>query len=129
MVDPDAVRAMMQAAKQQLGGIDFLLNNAAILRDRTLAKMSLDDWQAVVDVNLTGVFHCCKFGLEVMRDGGAIVSGPKWCAPTRARHSDQSIGGNSLTAMSASASVARGIEGARRVGSGVRNRIICRHFI
>jgi 3-oxoacyl-[acyl-carrier protein] reductase len=72
--DADAVRRMMHEAKQRLGGIDFLINNAAILRDRTLVKMSADEWQAVVDVNLTGVFHCCKFGIEVMRDGGAIVS-------------------------------------------------------
>jgi 3-oxoacyl-[acyl-carrier protein] reductase len=36
--------------------------------------MSLEQWQAVIDVNLSGVFHCCKFGLEIMRDGGAIVS-------------------------------------------------------
>jgi 3-oxoacyl-[acyl-carrier protein] reductase len=36
--------------------------------------MSLEEWQAVIDVNLSGVFHCCKFGLEIMRDGGAIVS-------------------------------------------------------
>ncbi len=70
----EAVQPMMQAVKLQLGGIDFLINNAAILRDRTLAKMTADDWQSVLDVNLTGVFHCCKFGLEVMRDGGAIVS-------------------------------------------------------
>ena len=69
-----AVQRMMQAVKLQLGGLDFLINNAAILRDRTLAKMTADDWQSVMDVNLTGVFHCCKFGLEVMRDGGAIVS-------------------------------------------------------
>ena len=70
----EAVQAMMQAVREQFGGLDFLINNAAILRDRTLAKMSSDDWQSVLDVNLTGVFHCCKFGLEVMRDGGAIVS-------------------------------------------------------
>lgn len=74
VADADTVRAMMQAVKARRGGLDFLINNAAILRDRTLAKMSSEDWQAVVDVNLTGVFHCCKFGLEVMRDGGAIVS-------------------------------------------------------
>lgn len=74
VADADAVRAMMQAVKARRGGLDFLINNAAILRDRTLAKMSSEDWQAVLDVNLTGVFHCCKFGLEVMRDGGAIVS-------------------------------------------------------
>ena len=74
VADADAVRAMMQSVKARRGGLDFLINNAAILRDRTIAKLSSDDWQAVIDVNLTGVFHCCKFGLEVMRDGGAIVS-------------------------------------------------------
>ena len=74
VADADAVRAMMQAVKVRRGELDFLVNNAAILRDRTLAKLSPEDWQAVIDVNLTGVFHCCKFGLEVMRDGGAIVS-------------------------------------------------------
>ena len=71
---PDAVQRMMQEVKQRLGGIDFLINNAAIIRDRTLAKMSLDEWKSVIEVNLSGVFHCCKFGLEIMRDGGAIVS-------------------------------------------------------
>ena len=71
---PESVQAMMQELKQRSGGIDFLINNAAILRDRTVAKMSLDEWKSVLDVNLSGVFHCCKFGLEVMRDGGAIVS-------------------------------------------------------
>jgi 3-oxoacyl-[acyl-carrier protein] reductase len=65
---------MMATLQRQCGGIDFLVNNAAIIRDRTIAKMSLDEWKAVVDVNLSGVFHCCKFGLEIMRDGGAIVS-------------------------------------------------------
>ena len=74
VANADAVRQMMQAAKQRFGGIDFLINNAAIIRDRTIAKMSADEWQSVVDVNLSGVFHCCKFGLEVMRDGGAVVS-------------------------------------------------------
>jgi 3-oxoacyl-[acyl-carrier protein] reductase len=74
VADAEAVRGMMQMTQARRGGLDFLINNAAILRDRTIAKMSLEDWHAVVDVNLTGVFHCCKFGLEVMRDGGAIVS-------------------------------------------------------
>lgn len=74
VADAEAVRGMMQMTQARRGGLDFLINNAAILRDRTIAKLSSDDWQAVIDVNLTGVFHCCKFGLEVMRDGGAIVS-------------------------------------------------------
>ena len=70
----EAVRAMMQAIREQLGGLDVLINNAAIIRDRTLAKMSLEEWHSVLDVDLTGVFHCCKFALEIMRDGGAIVN-------------------------------------------------------
>jgi 3-oxoacyl-[acyl-carrier protein] reductase len=72
--DAEAVQHMMQQAKAEWGGIDFLINNAAILRDRTIAKMSLEEWQSVIDVNLSGVFYCCKYGMEIMRDGGAIVS-------------------------------------------------------
>ncbi len=74
VADPGAVRAMMQSVAEARGGLDLLVNNAGILRDRTIAKMSLEEWRAVVDVNLSGVFHCCKFGLEVLRDGGAIVN-------------------------------------------------------
>ncbi len=36
--------------------------------------MTLEEWNAVIDTNLSGVFHGCKFGLEVMRDGGSIVN-------------------------------------------------------
>lgn len=74
VANAESVRAMMPDLKLRCGGIDFLINNAAILRDRSIAKMSLDEWNTVIGVNLSGVFHCCKFGLEVMRDGGAIVS-------------------------------------------------------
>jgi len=74
VADPEAVRAMMKEVSEQYKGIDFLINNAAIIRDRTLAKMTIEEWEAVIDVNLSGVFHCCKFGLEIMNDGGAIVS-------------------------------------------------------
>jgi len=71
---PDQVEAMMSQIAERHGGMDFLINNAAILRDRTISRMSIEEWQSVVDVNLSGVFYCCKFGLPVMRDGGAIVS-------------------------------------------------------
>lgn len=74
VADAEAVQAMVESVKQSHGGLDFLINNAAILRDRTIAKMSLDEWGSVIDVNLSGVFHCCKFALEIMRDHGAIVS-------------------------------------------------------
>jgi 3-oxoacyl-[acyl-carrier protein] reductase len=71
--DATAVQAMMESVRQEWGEIDILVNNAGILRDRTIAKMTLDEWQAVINVNLTGVFHCCKYGLEIMRNDGAIV--------------------------------------------------------
>jgi 3-oxoacyl-[acyl-carrier protein] reductase len=74
VADVAAVQAMMTGIKSTHGGLDVLINNAAIIRDRTLAKMSLEEWDAVIDVNLSGVFYCCKFALEIMRDGGAIVS-------------------------------------------------------
>ena len=70
----EAVQTMMKTIQEKLGGLDFIVNNAAIIKDRTIAKMSLEEWKAVLDVDLSGVFHCCKYGLEVMRDGGAFVN-------------------------------------------------------
>jgi 3-oxoacyl-[acyl-carrier protein] reductase len=72
--DPAAVQAMMQRILQEWGPIDILVNNAGILRDRSIARMTLDEWRTVLDVDLCGVFYCCKFGLEILRDGGSIVS-------------------------------------------------------
>jgi 3-oxoacyl-[acyl-carrier protein] reductase len=72
--DPDAVISMMTALRERFGGLDVLVNNAGILRDRTIARMTLDEWNEVLGVNLTGVFLVCKYGLEVMRDGGCVVN-------------------------------------------------------
>jgi 3-oxoacyl-[acyl-carrier protein] reductase len=71
--DSAAVENMMKNVFAEWGRIDILVNNAGILRDRSIAKMTLDEWRSVLDVNLSGVFHCCKFGLEILRDGGSIV--------------------------------------------------------
>jgi len=72
--DPAAVEAMMREVRREWGGLDILVNNAGILRDRSIGKMTIDEWRSVIDVNLSGAFHCCKFGLEILRDGGSIVS-------------------------------------------------------
>jgi 3-oxoacyl-[acyl-carrier protein] reductase len=72
--DPSAVAAMMQDIRREWGGLDILVNNAGILRDRSIAKMSLEEWRSVIDVDQNGVFYCCKYGLEILRDGGSIVS-------------------------------------------------------
>jgi 3-oxoacyl-[acyl-carrier protein] reductase len=72
--DAGQVEALMKQVKEKCGGLDILVNNAGIIRDRTLKKMTLDEWHAVIQTNLDGVFHCCKYGTEILRDGGRIVS-------------------------------------------------------
>ncbi len=69
-----AVENLMREIHAAVGSIDVLVNNAGILRDRTIRKMTLDDWRAVLDTNLDGVFYCCKQSLELLRDGGRIVN-------------------------------------------------------
>jgi len=72
--DYAAVEAMMRKAIEVFGGLDIVVNNAGIVRDRTIKKMSLDEWNTVIETNLTGVFHVCKAASEHMRDGGRIVN-------------------------------------------------------
>ncbi len=58
------------------GGIDILINNAGITRDATLKKMTSEQWQSVLDVNLTGVFNCTQSisGHMVEKGSGKIVN-------------------------------------------------------
>ena len=61
---------------EQFGRIDILINNAGITRDASLKKMTPEQWQQVLDVNLTGVFNCTKIISESMvsRGWGRIIS-------------------------------------------------------
>ncbi len=54
------VEAMIAAVLQRFGAIDILINNAGITRDATLLKMTPEQWDQVIAVNLSGVFHCTK---------------------------------------------------------------------
>src|SRR5260221_261734 len=65
----DAVELLMKRVVEVAGGLDILVNNAGILRDRTVKKMTLSEWDSVLQTNLDGVFYCSKLGAEVMRDG------------------------------------------------------------
>jgi len=60
----------------ELGGLDLLVNCAGITRDRTLLKMTDDEWQAVIDVHLKGTWLGCQHAVPAMRErgGGAIVN-------------------------------------------------------
>src|SRR5207249_1159092 len=66
----DQVAAMMDRIQKELGGLDILVNNAGILRDRTLKKMTIDEWESVLRVNLTGAFHCLQRAMPILRAGG-----------------------------------------------------------
>ncbi len=56
----DEVEKAINGIINEYGKVDILVNNAGILRDGTLVKMTPDQWQQVIDVNLTGVFNCTK---------------------------------------------------------------------
>lgn len=71
---PEQLQAMVKMAVEKFGGLDFLVNNAGILRDKSFRKMTLGEWQDVMDTNLTGVFLACQSAAESLRDGGAIVN-------------------------------------------------------
>jgi len=62
------VEAMVAEAKAKWGRIDILINNAGILRDKTFAKMTLDDFWKVIDVHLMGAVNCTKAVWEIMRE-------------------------------------------------------------
>ena len=63
--------AIVAKAISAFGRIDVLLNNAGILRDKTLLKLSLEDWQAVLDVHLTGSFLCTQAAAQKMKEQGS----------------------------------------------------------
>jgi 3-oxoacyl-[acyl-carrier protein] reductase len=70
----ESVQKLMKGVLDVTGGLDILVNNAGILRDRTVKKLTPDDWHAVIQTNLDGVFYSSKLGAEVLRDGGRIVN-------------------------------------------------------
>lgn len=62
----EEVEKMMEEIKKEFGRIDVLVNNAGIIADRTLVKMTKEEWQRVIDVDLTGIFNCTKLALPLL---------------------------------------------------------------
>lgn len=58
--DPEAVEALPKQAVEAMGSVDILVNNAGITRDNLFMRLSDDEWQSVLDVNLTATFKLCK---------------------------------------------------------------------
>lgn len=68
------VESMMQQIQQRFGGLDVLVNNSGIIRDRTMKKMTLDEFESVVRVNLAGTFNVTKHAATVLRSGGRVIN-------------------------------------------------------
>jgi NAD(P)-dependent dehydrogenase (short-subunit alcohol dehydrogenase family) len=68
VTDPDAVKAMVAEATDRWGSVDILVNNAGVLRDKTFAKMEIEDFRFVVDVHLMGAVNCTKAVWDGMRE-------------------------------------------------------------
>ncbi|MFN6087294.1 MAG: beta-ketoacyl-ACP reductase [Cyclobacteriaceae bacterium] len=76
VADQEQVFQGVSDAHKHFGRIDILINNAGITKDRTLLKMSKQEWDDVISVNLTGVFNCTQAVVPIMKEQnyGRIVS-------------------------------------------------------
>jgi 3-oxoacyl-[acyl-carrier protein] reductase len=74
VTEPTQVEAMMKEIQDRHGGLDILVNNSGIISDRTIKKMSVEDFESVVRVNLTGTFTVTQKAAAILRSGGRIIN-------------------------------------------------------
>ncbi|WP_414897548.1 3-oxoacyl-[acyl-carrier-protein] reductase [Rhodovulum sp. YEN HP10] len=74
--DPEAVEALPRAATEAMGGLDILVNNAGITRDMLFMRLKDEEWQSVLDVNLTAAMRLCRGAMRGMMKArwGRIVN-------------------------------------------------------
>ena len=74
--DKDQVEALPKAANEKMGGLDILVNNAGVTKDNLFMRMSDEEWESVLDVNLTSTFRLCRGVLRGMMKArwGRIVN-------------------------------------------------------
>jgi 3-oxoacyl-[acyl-carrier protein] reductase len=74
--DYESVRALFAHAVAELGGVDVLVNNAGVGLFGRVEEMSPEDFRAVLETNLFGVFHCCHEAIPLMKErgGGYIIN-------------------------------------------------------
>lgn len=84
VADEDAVRAMFKTVFDAFGTVDILVANAGLQRDAKIDEMTLEQWKAVIDVNLTGQFLCAReavreFKRRGVREGVSVAAGKIIC--------------------------------------------------
>jgi 3-oxoacyl-[acyl-carrier protein] reductase len=74
--DYEQVRSMFSSAAKAFSGIDILINNAGIGSHSVVERMAVEEWDATIETNLSGVFYCCHEALPLMkaRGGGYIIN-------------------------------------------------------
>jgi 3-oxoacyl-[acyl-carrier protein] reductase len=74
VTQPAQVEAMMKQIQDRHGGLDILVNNSGIISDRTIKKMSMETFERVVRVNLSGTFTVTQKAGAILRNGGRIIN-------------------------------------------------------
>jgi 3-oxoacyl-[acyl-carrier protein] reductase len=74
VTDPAQVEAMMKQIQERHGGLDVLVNNSGIIRDRSMKKMTLEEFESVLRVNVTGTFNVTKAAAAVLRNDGRVIN-------------------------------------------------------
>jgi 3-oxoacyl-[acyl-carrier protein] reductase len=74
VTQPQQVEEMMKQIQDRHGGLDILINNSGIIGDRTIRKMSVDEFESVIRVNLVGTFTVTQKAGAILRNGGRIIN-------------------------------------------------------
>ena len=74
--DAESASDLIETAVEELGRVDILVNNAGINRDRTLSRLSVEEWDEVISTNLSGMFYCTRAAVPHMREAnyGRIIN-------------------------------------------------------
>jgi len=124
VADEEGVRGALAAAREEMGRIDVLMNNAGInpTDDGSVLETSLESWQRVQDVNLRSVFLCCKHGIPHLLEagGGSVINVASFVAVVGAAVSQGSYTASKGAVLSLSREL--GVEFA---GRGVRVNALC----
>jgi 3-oxoacyl-[acyl-carrier protein] reductase len=74
VTNPGQVDAMMKQIQERHGGLDVLVNNSGIIRDRTMKKMAIEEFESVLRVNVTGTFNVTKAAAAIFRNNGRVIN-------------------------------------------------------